>query len=292
MLMRKLRRPVRHYGPRIVSHLRSHWRRMLPVPPRPRSNPAAGSDAPHWVVCFYGVDRSLKYTLYGIMQHVFKPLQAANVRVTVVTHFNRIERNADAHSGETRVDFSHDNARHLNSDILWMEPQRDASIAADLQTLESLPWISGMAIHDNSKWNLCHQLHSLDRVHDLIHMAGLQDADVFAVLRADLQYLDDLNVADIQQQILSGSADLITPNWMKWSGLNDRFCFLSRDGLTPVLTRRRVLDAYRDASNSIEAEHLLAFTAARAGLKLGYTPMRAERVRGNGRVRHEDFRSG
>lgn len=259
-----------------LRQLRTGLRRRLPVAPRKRQGEVPG-DAPHWAVCFYGVDQSLLWTAWGIARHIFRPLERAGVRVSVVAHFNRIG------SGPDRIHL-------LNPDVLWVEPQDNAAIAAEMAALEGISWIDPDPARAHFKLNLAHQLHSLSRVHELLGMAGLLGADVVAAFRADLQYLDDLDVADIQGRLMAGEADLITPGWEQWrGGLNDRFAFLGPGAVRPVLMRRAMMGPYAAAHGHIQAERLLAFTAAEAGLRLGFTPMRAERVRGNGRVHFEYF---
>lgn len=278
----------RYYLGRIASQMRTQIRRRLPVASRPR--PAGRrNDAPHWVVCFYGVDRSLAYTAWGLMRHVFRPLERAGVRVTVVAHFNRIDSLPAGYSGEERVDFTRDRIALLNPDVLWVEPQQDAAIAAEMQALDGIPWSNRAPRWANSKKYLAHQLHSLSRVHELIGMAGLGGADVFAALRPDLQFLDDLDVAGIQRRLMSGEVDFISPDWQKWGGLNDRIGFMHAGALQPVMLRRSQMGPFAAAHGYIQSEPLLRFAVEAAGLRVGFTSLRAERVRGNGRVWFERF---
>ncbi|MGR3371533.1 MAG: hypothetical protein ACU0D1_01925 [Pseudooceanicola nanhaiensis] len=286
---KELKRGPALYLGRAVSLSRTRIRRLLPVPQRRRCLPAPGSSRPHWVVCFYGVERSLKYTAYGIHRHIFRPLERAGVDVTVVAHFNHIERIGGDYSREGGVRFDRDRVACLNPDLLWVERQHDAAIATELEGTEGVPWIIDTPLYANSKWNLLHQLHSLSRVADMIDTAGLSGADVFCALRADLQYIDDLDVAGIGGRIASGEADLITPDWQRWIGLNDRFAFLGSRALGPVMRRREAVIGFTHEHGHIHAESLLRDVARDADLKLGFTPMRAERVRGTGWVRHEPF---
>jgi hypothetical protein len=282
-------RTPKYYARQVFSNLRIHGRRLLPVQVRPRSVIQKWEQTPHWVVCFYGVDRSLKYTAYSILRHIFRPLQRARVRVTVVAHFNQISKIAQGNSKEGNVDFTHDRIHLLNADVLWVEPQSDESIRHELQILEGVNWPISTPVFANAKWNLMHQLHSLDRVNTLVHTAGLGNADVFALLRADMQFLDDLDVEAIQRRILSDNIDVITPDWQKWGGLNDRFSFLSRRSIEAIATRRRLVESFAKQHNVIHAERLLLHAAQQGNLNTDFTRMRAERVRGNGHVWFEPF---
>jgi hypothetical protein len=283
------KRDWRYYWWRARSQSRSTIRRFLPVPVRRRLIPAPGDSRTHWVVCFYGVDRSLRHTAYGIHRHLLQPLGRAGVSVTVIAHFNRIGAITGKYSKEGGVDFSKDQVRLLNPDLLWVEPQTDAAIATEMLALEGVPWKIETALFSGAKKNLMHQLHSLGRVRDLVTLAGVANADVFCALRADLQYLDDLNVEQVQNDITSGRADLITPDWQRWGGLNDRFCFFGKSALDHVLGRRALVERFAQENGYIHAEELLLHAAKTGNLRLGHTKMRAERVRGNGRVQFEPF---
>ena len=257
-----------------LRQLRTDLRRRLPVSPRKRQGEVA-DEAPHWIVCFYGVDRSLAHTAWGIKRHIFRPLERAGVRVTVVAHFNRIT------TGPDRIHL-------LNPDVLWVEPQNKANVATELSLVEGTSWINPDPMLAHFKVNLMHQLHSLSRVHEVLGWTGLQKADVVAALRADLQYLDDLDVAGIQERLMSDRADLITPIWERWrGGLNDRFAFLGPRAVRPVLMRRELVGAFIERNGYIHAEQLMAMAAD--GLRNDFTAMRAERVRANGRVKFEFF---
>lgn len=250
------------------------------------------------MLCFYGVERSLAYTAASIHRRIFRPLERAGVAVTVVAHFNRVPRILGLYSREDRVDLSRDRVRLLDPDMLWIEPQSGGSIEAEAEVIRDIPWrLSGLSpsMYDRfamAGTNLLHQLHSLSQAHALIQLAGLERVDVIAALRADIRYLDDLDVERIATQIGHGEADLITPDWQKRGGLNDRFGFMNPSAVGPVLERRHDVAAFVADRGYIHAEELMYFTARRAGLRLEHTPMRGERVRATGRVEWEDFEPG
>ena len=217
------------------------------------------------------------------------PLVRRNIAVTIIAHFNQIDHITGPQSQESRVRFRQDSIAALNADILWVEKQTDTAISEEMRQLEGINWDINIPLYAGAKKNLMHQLHSLSRVSQLIRMADLQTPDVFALLRADLQYLDDLDVDAIQTALTTGQTDIITPNWQKWHGLNDRFAFVSPDAVHHVLNRRTLVDAFAKTHGFINAERLLLFAAQTFDLRQGFTAMRAERVRGTGRVRFESF---
>lgn len=292
----------------VISRLRTLprniWMRSLvgvdwltPVRSRRRSLPSRESQRPHWVLCFYGVERSLAYTATSIHRRILRPLDRAGVSVTVIAHFNRVPRIIGSYSREDHVDLSRDRVRLLDPDMLWIEPQSDSSIHVEAEAIRSVPWrLTGLvpALHDQyaeAGTRLLHQLHSLSQAYALMQLAGLRRMDVVAALRADIRYLDDLDVEHIAAQISQDKADLVTPSWQKRGGLNDRFSFIAPSAVGPVLERRHEVAAFVAERGYIHAEELMDFAVRRAGLRLAYTPMRGERVRATGRPEREDFES-
>ena len=250
------------------------------------------------MLCFYGVERSLAYTAASIHRRILRPLERSGVAVTLVAHFNRVSRITGLYSREDRIDLSYDKVGLLNPDLLWIEPQSSGNIEAEAEAIRNVPWrLSGLSplMHDRfvmAGTNLLYQLHSLSQVHALMRLAGLGQVDVVAALRADIRYLDDLDVERIAAQISRGEADLVTPDWQKRGGLNDRFGFIAPSAVRPVLERRHDVAAFVAERGYIHAEELMEFMARRAGLRLAHTPMRGERVRATGRVEREDFEPG
>lgn len=210
--------------------------------------------------------------------------------MTLVAHFNKIIRVPQSSYGkEGNVDFTRDHIRLIDPDLLWIEPQLDSGISVELEELKGVPWKIDNELFSNAKRNLLFQLHSLSRVHEMLMLASLAEADAYMLLRADLQYLEDIDPAFIEEKIQKDGIDLVTPDWQRWGGLNDRFSFLSGRALTNILNRRRLVGEFSRIHGYIHAEELLHFAAEKAGLTMSYVPYRAERVRGNGRVQFEPF---
>ena len=274
---------------RMRSNARTWLRRFLPVATRPRTLPGRNAKGPHWVICFYGIDRSLKYTRYGIQRHVFGPLQRLGVSATVVCHFNHVEQTREIQERKPWVGQSQDRIADLNPDILWIEPQDETLIEQELRQLDGFGWRPGDQVAPDAKRNLLFQLHSLSRAFHLLETCNLAHADLFFLCRADLQFLDDLDVGEIEKAIVQDGVDILTPDWQKWSGLNDRFCALSPRALSPIMNRRRLVGAFCKEYGHIHAETLLSYAVQQNDLRSGHISMRAERVRGTGRVRFEPF---
>lgn len=99
--------------------------------------------------------------------------------------------------------------------------------------IRDVPWRFSRlpaALHDrfaDAGTGLLHKLHNLSQAHVLMRLASVGKVDVVAALRADLRYLDDLDMDQIAALIGRSEADLITPDWQNRGGLNDRFAFMA-----------------------------------------------------------------
>ncbi len=238
----------------------------------------------HIVVCFFGIDRALEYTSWAITQNILKPLISAGMDVTVVGHFNSVRTINSSNSRESSVSRSRDSIRFLDCDVLWIEPQTPDHIEAELKQLGSAQWKEDLPQFKNALRNLLYQLHSLSRCRDILEMTGLDQANLFLILRADLRYRDQLRVFDMLHRLGSGECDLIVPDWQAWGGLNDRFAFLNKRALLPILGRRREVESFAKEHGYLHAEELLQFTADKHNLKVGFTSLRAQRIRSGGRI--------
>jgi hypothetical protein len=136
--------------------------------------------------------------------------------------------------------------------------------------------------------NLCHQLHSLERLWSLLQLFGVAEDDLVLLLRPDLLYPDRLDPAKHLAPLLQGQADLIVPGWQSWGGLNDRFAFCTARSARMYATRFRLFVDACQEMRGMHAETFLHFVAACHRLRVGLTDLRAVRVRADGRVAAND----
>ena len=128
--------------------------------------------------------------------------------------------------------------------------------------------------------NLLCQLYSLSQLWNLAQIFP-ERHDVYIFLRPDMEYLDRLDVDQLLEQI-RGGADLVTASWGQWGGLNDRFAFCSPRGAEIYARRIGVVERFCEENGHLNAEELLKSVAEWNRLALGYTSLRAFRVRANG----------
>lgn len=136
--------------------------------------------------------------------------------------------------------------------------------------------------------NLIHQLHSLWRVTQRIEA---WEPDVVLFLRPDLIYHDAIPVAWIEAALRSPRL-VVVPDWQWWGGVNDRLAVCGRDSYAAYGRRIERAEHFCERKQqALHAERLLRFALHQAQLRLRTRPLRASRIRADGRVVPEKFNS-
>jgi len=240
------------------------------------------------LIGFFGVPRGLQWTTESLRRNVFRPLADFGFACTRVAHFNRPDVVHSPRSGELNVPLELTGIEQLELELAWLEPQDAAHIAGYLPTVMRFPLKGEEDPEGLIRANSLHQLRSLGRLASLIDLFGRKPFDLYCLLRADLMYVDPLPVAEIVDMMKS-SVELITPAWQRHSGLNDRMAFGSQTGANVYLNRVVWLFQHCIEEGAFHPESLLRFSVERAGLRHGFTRMRAKRVRATGAIVDEDF---
>jgi hypothetical protein len=236
---------------------------------------------------FFGLTRSLPHTAGAIRTGFYEPLQRANIKTIRAGHFNLPTTITNPRSGEFGIIPDRAECGLLGLDICWVEPQSHATIDAEFEAAHAFPDTFGDQYR--SLANLCHQLHSLERLWTMLELIGVTENDLVLLLRPDLLYLDAFDPAIHLAPLMDGTADLIVPGWQSWGGLNDRFAFCSGRAARLYATRIRLFADACLAMGGMHAETFLRFIAQRHGLKIASTDLRAIRVRANGQIAENDI---
>jgi hypothetical protein len=238
------------------------------------------------LIGFFGITRSLRHTAEAIRDNFYGPLRQAGITTQRAGHFNLPDSITNPRSGEFDIAPDRSESVLLDLDLCWIEPQTVGAISSEFNVARGFPDRFGDQYR--SLANLCHQLHSLERLWSLLQLLGLADSDLVLLLRPDLLYLDRLDPAVHLAPLLEGRADLIVPNWQSWGGLNDRFAFCTARSAKIYATRFRLFtDACREMGG-MHAETFLHFVACCHRLRVAPTDLRAVRVRADGRVAAND----
>lgn len=237
-------------------------------------------------ICFFGITRSLSYTIASIDRNVLEPAERMG-DVVKLAHFFDLPRIENRRSGEY-VAHEVDADKYLHAEEIETSKPQTAEIMVDFKKLKTFgdTWKDDFASLDN----LTHQLHSLQKV---TRMSQKYHAEIVLFIRPDLNYHDSLG--PIIRRALkvhhAGKAAVFTPDWQRWGGVNDRFAVaVGEKAYMAYGNRLMVGEEFCSKFNrSLVSEHLVAHAMERAQVNVVHIPQRASRVRANGIQAWEDF---
>jgi len=239
-------------------------------------------------VGFFGLNRSLKWTFPSIQAQVLRPLYDSGLDLSLAGHFNCPEVITNVRSRENGVPLDMSSVHQLDLQMVWQEGQTVDSIDTVLPHAMSVPY-RGYKDHDGqTRRNAMFQLYSLKQLWRMQRLMAPDRFDFYCLLRPDLEYLDPLPIAQIIREITNGK-DLLTPNWHRWGGLNDRFAFCSPKGAEAYMLRFDDVGKFCQTHSYFHSEEFLKHAARHAGLSTGFLSTRARRVRSTGEVCPETF---
>ncbi|MEM8852503.1 MAG: hypothetical protein AAGD34_02310 [Pseudomonadota bacterium] len=247
------------------------------------------TDRPQTIhVCYFGITRSLRFTLPSIEDNILKPARQRGP-VRQFCHVFDIGH-IDNPRSEERGSVDRNEHALLQADWLAVDTPPVADVDARFLRIKSY----GDNWNDDfrSLRNLTHQLYSLKTVTD----AALEDgAKICLFCRPDLSYHSSF-VATLKHAMTAharGEERVFVPNWQGWDGVNDRFAVcVGHEAITGYGRRWDVMEAYAKASGRpLQGESLLRYALAeQPRVVVIKVPLKASRVRLSGTVKAEDFR--
>ena len=239
-------------------------------------------DKKKFAVCFFGLTRSLKYTLPDIEKNIFQVLKDNNINYDIYLHTYNLKELNLKRSGENN-NLDTDEWKLLKPNYYQIDNQEDFDKSYDYEFIKKYGdyWKTDF----QNTFNLIRQFNSLNQLKKLIK----KKYDYYLILRPDLLYIDKLDI-NLINKYLDNKNIIITPGWEKWRGLNDRFCFCSEDVMKIYTSRLDNVRKYlRDTKKSLHSETYLKYIIEKNNIKNINTNMRAKRIRSNGVIVEEKF---
>ncbi|MGL6044138.1 MAG: hypothetical protein ACRC1J_09455 [Sandaracinobacteroides sp.] len=239
------------------------------------------------VAIFYGLPRSLRWTSDSIARNAIGPIAALGADIGKVGHFNAPATIDNPRSGELGISYRQPEYGCLALDRLIVEEQADAPIAATLDAFRHHDLGAEAGI--NSHRNLLHALASLKKAWAL---AQDHPADIYLLLRPDLEYIDPWPAAEIVPRLLSGEIEFACPSWGDWGGINDRYAIATPRAAAAYVSRFDRIPEIVALGEPRNSEQILAWALEQSGIRIGHFQSRALRVRSDGRTQGEGFDLG
>lgn len=239
-------------------------------------------EGPRIAIGFFGITRSLKWTLPSIHKNIIEPARQLG-QVRLFAHLYQQDHIENPRSGENNP-VDPNEYQLLNCDEVQLEAPGACLAIANYEWILS----HGDAFKDEGKSlaNLIHQLHSLQQVGCMIDE---WKPDVVVIARPDLMYHDSL-YDEIANQKNRPKIFISVPNWQWYGGLNDRFAIGSRASCHAYTRRFDFIQSYLEKTGGpLPAERFLRYCLNQQGIIARRMSIRGSRVRSNGEAVEEDF---
>lgn len=231
-------------------------------------------------ICFYGLTRSLKYTINFIRNNILKILIKNNYYFDIYLHTYDLEYITNKRSNENTVKLDKNEYKLLNPDYFKITNQDlfDNTIDVNKYLLKGDPWPDNPKV---SLMNLLRQLNSLKQV-SLITNENNINYEYYLYLRPDLIYLDKFDCNIIRN---CKDNEFYSPNWGKYGGLNDRMGFGKKDIMNKFAKRIDQALLYSQ-KYVLHSEKFLKYIMNNCIIK--DINMKSNRVRANGIINREN----
>ena len=241
-------------------------------------------ERPRIAIGFFGITRSLKWTLPSIQKNIIKPAQELG-ETRLFAHLYLQDHINNPRTGESQS-LDPNDYHLLQCDEVELEKPGNCLNEANYDWVLS----HGDAFFDQGKSlsNLIHQLHSLQQVGKMIDE---WKPDVVILARPDLTYHDNLH-NEIKKYIRQPKDYISIPNWQWCGGVNDRFAVGSRESCLAYTKRFNLIRSYLEKTGGpLPAERFLRYSLNHYGIIAKPMRVRASRIRSNGEVVEENFSS-
>lgn len=228
-------------------------------------------------LCFWGLTRSLKYTIHSIKKRILTVLKNNKIEYKIFMHTYKFDSqyvNPRAH--EYNVDLDFDEYTLLNPDYIEIDDQDEIKQKIDVFKYRTHddPWNSDYISVDNF---LC-AMYSKKQLGQMVENCE-ETFDYIIYLRPDVKYHSSF---DIKFLSIVNKYTICTPNFHLFPKLNDRFCILTNNNLRKYYLLFDEMYEY-SLTQPLHSERFQYHTLInRYKLSIKYIPFLFNRVRANG----------
>lgn len=225
-------------------------------------------------VCFWGLTRSLKYTLKSIEDNIFSSLKNKGIEYDVFLHtyiHDTPYTNKRAH--EDAIILDSEEWRLLNPTRWLLENQKDADtkLALDKYRSKGNPW----SPEDDSWQTFENHIRSLWSLKQVTSLYSEKDYDLVIYLRPDMRYYTPLpDLSNI------GLKEILIPDFHLFP-VNDRFC-IAKTPTAKIYGNRFDLAYNFSLTRRLHSERFLKWILDTKKVKIRKVRFIFHRVRANG----------
>lgn len=224
-------------------------------------------------ICFYGLTRSLNYTINSIQNNILKILIKNNYYYDIYLHTYDLSIINNKRNKEINIKIDNEEYKLLNCDYIKIDNQDNFDKTININDYLKIgdPWPDNPKV---SLFNLLRQLNSLKNVASIINHD--KNYSHYLYLRPDLKYLNEFNIQIIENY---KNNEFYTPIWGKFGGLNDRLGFGNKEVMNQF-ANRIIKSLEYSKKNKLHSEKFLKYIMNSYTIK--NINMKANRVRANG----------
>jgi hypothetical protein len=198
-----------------------------------------------YALCFYGLTRSLNWTLPTISHHIMAPILKHGHSYDIFIHTYHLRDVVNERANEQGT-YTH------GDDYKMLEATR--ALVTSQPAYDELLVLSGEVerIRDRYNYdesgtvvNILRARHSLSLSWDLMAQHALETGAVYdavIALRADVAYLADIDIERRAKMEGLLPQNIFVPPWGSYGGVNDRFAFGHPDAMRTYMNRQEPCD--------------------------------------------------
>ena len=228
-------------------------------------------------LCFWGLTRSLKYTIHSINKYILQIFKEKKIEYKIFLHTFRFDSNYhNPRAYETNIELNFNEYTLLNPDYVEIEDQDEVKTNIGMHKYRKLPdpWESDYVSVDNF---IC-AMYSKKQVGIMVENCDMK-FDYIVYLRPDVKYS---TYFDVKYFSLTNQYSVCTPNFHLFPKMNDRFCLLTANNLKQYYSLFDEMYKY-SLSNPLHSERFQYHIINNVyKWKIYYIPFYFNRVRANG----------
>ena len=236
-------------------------------------------------LAFWGITRSLKFTIDSIKEKIFKALRKNNIEFNVFIHTYKLNNYVNMRTGEKNKNVNNDEYKLLTPHFIKIDEQSEISKKLNLTRYRRHP--DPWGTNYNSVDNFILAMYSKSKVTRMIKRSKI-DFDYIVFLRPDVRYLDDLK-NDFFNKVNNNT--ICIPNFHLYPlyKFNDRFCICNKN---TYIQYGDIFDKLLSLSErqSLHSETIIGQLMNECKINVIRIDFRFLRVRCDGKAEKIDFR--
>ena len=244
----------------------------------------------HIAIVYWGLNRSLKYTLPSIQKNIFTPLQNANISYDSYMHTYKVKNYENFRTGE-KGDLDFEQYKLLQPNYFKYDDQDEIIQKLDLSSYYGKRdfWNNNFQTTDFFILALYSKYLATKMVKkNIIKKKKIYHAILF--IRTDVQFLNPLNTSWIVKVAKESNIGMV-PDFHHWKGLNDRM-FLSgiKIGLKYGLAFKQLKKYILEFKKYLHSEKYNKWYLEKCKSNIVKIPFFFQRIRLNGKIHKLDYK--